>query len=313
MKLNGRDLRWRGQLRGGSCRASSDCSSNVCSAEGVCCSVACNGACQSCALASRVGTCSNIVAGGHTEGQHRVRRWSDLRQHRKVRRQRRLPADRGGHGLRQRNLRGTYRRNREWQPGLPVSRSGSGADVRRQRKLRGRKSALVRRLPVQHRHLTVQALVYKHHGRLQRPDPDDGEQCGWQQLHRQRLPEAAERRDLRRGLRLHERTLCRRGLLRYLQLRCLHGLRLGEHLGQDRRRLPGRGRGRCRAARPVRGDREQLVRNRRKVRRVGHLPDVVRHDLHAWPKSLCGCDPRGRRNGSMQRYRRLHPGRVGGL
>jgi hypothetical protein len=49
---------------GESCKANSDCTSGVCSSEGVCCNVACDGACQSCLLASRVGICSNIANDG---------------------------------------------------------------------------------------------------------------------------------------------------------------------------------------------------------------------------------------------------------
>lgn len=49
---------------GQSCKANSDCSSNICSAEGVCCNTACTGGCQSCVLASKVGTCSNIATSG---------------------------------------------------------------------------------------------------------------------------------------------------------------------------------------------------------------------------------------------------------
>src|ERR1019366_5284331 len=48
---------------GQDCQANSDCVNNVCT-EGVCCNTACGGACQSCAVSSKVGTCSNIAANG---------------------------------------------------------------------------------------------------------------------------------------------------------------------------------------------------------------------------------------------------------
>ena len=49
---------------GQSCKANSDCNSNFCTAEGVCCNSACSGACQSCVLSGKAGTCSNIAANG---------------------------------------------------------------------------------------------------------------------------------------------------------------------------------------------------------------------------------------------------------
>ena len=45
------------------CNGPSDCSSNQCTAEGVCCNDACPGACQSCILTGSVGTCSSIPVG----------------------------------------------------------------------------------------------------------------------------------------------------------------------------------------------------------------------------------------------------------
>ena len=51
---------------GQNCKADSDCDTTqgnyVCSAEGVCCTSACSGACQSCVLSGKLGTCSNIAA-----------------------------------------------------------------------------------------------------------------------------------------------------------------------------------------------------------------------------------------------------------
>ena len=49
---------------GQSCADPSDCSSNQCTAEGVCCNSACTGACQSCTITGKVGTCSSISVGG---------------------------------------------------------------------------------------------------------------------------------------------------------------------------------------------------------------------------------------------------------
>jgi len=49
---------------GQSCKANTDCNSNSCTAEGVCCNSTCTGACQSCVLSGKVGTCSNIAANG---------------------------------------------------------------------------------------------------------------------------------------------------------------------------------------------------------------------------------------------------------
>jgi hypothetical protein len=53
---------------GSTCSNSTDCAANVCS-DGVCCNVPCAGACQSCALPDRVGTCSFVTgspAVGHS-------------------------------------------------------------------------------------------------------------------------------------------------------------------------------------------------------------------------------------------------------
>jgi Cellulose binding domain len=47
---------------GAACSANADCSSNFC-AQGYCCNTACTGACQSCALTSSIGTCTNVPAG----------------------------------------------------------------------------------------------------------------------------------------------------------------------------------------------------------------------------------------------------------
>jgi hypothetical protein len=52
------------QANGKSCKANSDCTSGFCSPEGVCCNSACSGACQSCTLTGKVGTCSSIASGG---------------------------------------------------------------------------------------------------------------------------------------------------------------------------------------------------------------------------------------------------------
>lgn len=49
---------------GQQCKANSDCNSGFCSPEGVCCNSACSGACQSCTLAGKVGTCSSIAVNG---------------------------------------------------------------------------------------------------------------------------------------------------------------------------------------------------------------------------------------------------------
>ena len=49
---------------GQGCKADADCNSNFCTSEGVCCNSACGGACQSCVLSGKVGTCSNIAASG---------------------------------------------------------------------------------------------------------------------------------------------------------------------------------------------------------------------------------------------------------
>ena len=49
---------------GQSCKANSDCNSNACSTEGVCCNSVCDGACESCVLQSKVGSCSNIAVNG---------------------------------------------------------------------------------------------------------------------------------------------------------------------------------------------------------------------------------------------------------
>ena len=50
---------------GDACKANTDCTSNFCSPEGVCCNSACTGACQSCTLTGKAGTCSNIASGGN--------------------------------------------------------------------------------------------------------------------------------------------------------------------------------------------------------------------------------------------------------
>jgi hypothetical protein len=47
---------------GTACTATGDCESNFC-VESVCCDKACNGTCQSCAVAGKVGTCSQLGAG----------------------------------------------------------------------------------------------------------------------------------------------------------------------------------------------------------------------------------------------------------
>ena len=50
---------------GATCQADSDCSTGlVCSSEKVCCDHACAGACQSCKVSGRAGTCSNIASSG---------------------------------------------------------------------------------------------------------------------------------------------------------------------------------------------------------------------------------------------------------
>jgi hypothetical protein len=45
------------------CTQPSDCASNFCAPQGVCCNQACSGVCQSCNLPGKMGTCSPVAAG----------------------------------------------------------------------------------------------------------------------------------------------------------------------------------------------------------------------------------------------------------
>ena len=51
------------QVQGGVCGATSQCASGLTCVSGVCCNSACTGACSSCNLAGKVGTCSPVAAG----------------------------------------------------------------------------------------------------------------------------------------------------------------------------------------------------------------------------------------------------------
>ena len=52
---------------GAVCAANTDCGSGFC-AQGYCCNTACTGTCQSCALTSSLGTCTNVPSGGTDPG-----------------------------------------------------------------------------------------------------------------------------------------------------------------------------------------------------------------------------------------------------
>ncbi len=51
------------QVQGGVCGATSQCASGLTCVSGICCNTACTGACSSCNLAGKVGTCSPVAAG----------------------------------------------------------------------------------------------------------------------------------------------------------------------------------------------------------------------------------------------------------
>ena len=213
----------------------------------------------------------------------------------------RLPIDCRRYCLRQRDLRDADLWDRERQPRFGVAGTSPGADVRRQWKLPNGWPSLVRRLPMQRQQRTVQEHVLQHHLGLQRPCAVVCEQLGREQLHRNHVPETAERRGLQRGLFLREWTLCRRGLLWNRQLWRLHGLQPCEQLGQDRRYLSHSGRRCGRAARPVLRNGEQLVWDGWEMQRIRRVRNVDWQHVHAKPGHLCRRHPPAGRHRNLQR------------